>query len=314
MSRTLWTDNLLKLTHCPNGYLKFQPWPILVLVVLLAIGCSSQVDPGPVADEPTETPSTTVTLLDEEPPATVPVEPSPVPTATAAPSPTAMPSLVPDSTPTETSAPVPPSIIEAQVTNVVDGDTIDVLIDGQEYRVRYIGIDTPETVHPTVGEEPYGSEASDYNKALVLGQSVFLEKDVSETDQYGRLLRYVWLDEETMVNALLVGEGYAQVTTFPPDVKHLDLFLELERTAREDALGLWGLPTGPVMLETPEPLQEDTLAPVQGGNCDPSYSDDCIPPYPPDLDRGDVDIKNITVVGEDPHGIDRDGDGLGCES
>jgi micrococcal nuclease len=59
--------------------------------------------------------------------------------------------------PLDTSAPVPPSIVEAQVTDVVDGDTIDVLIDGQEYRVRYIGIDPPETVHPTVGEEPYGS-------------------------------------------------------------------------------------------------------------------------------------------------------------
>jgi micrococcal nuclease len=87
-------------------------------------------------------------------------------------------------------------MVEAQVTNVVDGDTIDVLIDGQEFRVRYIGVDTPETVHPTLGEQPYGSEASDYNKSLVENQTVFLEKDVSETDQYGRLLRYVWLDEE----------------------------------------------------------------------------------------------------------------------
>jgi micrococcal nuclease len=200
------------------------------------------------------------------------------------------------------------------VFNVVDGDTIDVLIEGQQARVRYIGIDTPETVHPTVGEEPYGSEASDYNKNLVLGQTVFLEKDVSETDQFGRLLRYVWLDEVTMVNALLVAEGYAQVTTFPPDVKHVELFLDLERAAREDALGLWGLPTDPVMLETPEPLQENTPAPVQGGDCDPSYPDVCIPSPPPELDCGDIQHRGFRVLPLDPHGFDGDRDGVGCES
>jgi len=204
------------------------------------------------------------------------------------------------------------------VTNVVDGDTIDVLIDGQEYRVRYIGIDTPETVHPTVGEEPYGSEASDYNKTLVMDKTVFLEKDVSETDQYGRLLRYVWLDAETMVNALLVAEGYAQVTTFPPDVRYADQFLEFERPTRENALGLWGLPTDPVMLETPEPRQENTPAPVQGGDCDPSYPDVCIPSPPPDLDCGEIRDKygyrDIRVLQPDPHRLDREKDGIGCES
>jgi micrococcal nuclease len=128
----------------------------------------------------------------------------------------------------------------AVVINVVDGDTIDVLINGQEHRIRYIGIDTPETVHPTRGEEPYGREAAEYNKSLVEGQTVFLEKDVSEADQYGRLLRYVWLEDEIMVNSLLVAAGYAQVSTFPPDVKYADTFLELEREARQDGRGLWG--------------------------------------------------------------------------
>ena len=91
-----------------------------------------------------------------------------------------------------------------------------------EYRVRYIGIDTPETVHPTRGEEPYGREASTRNRELVMGETIYLEKDVSETDRHGRLLRYVWLDGETMVNAALVAEGYAQVSTYPPDVKYAD--------------------------------------------------------------------------------------------
>ena len=106
--------------------------------------------------------------------------------------------------------------VPAEVMNVVDGDTIDVLIDGTEVRLRYIGIDTPETVYPAWGEEPYGREASARNRALVSGKTVYLEKDVSETDRYGRLLRYVWLDDDTMVNAVLVAEGYAQVSTYLP--------------------------------------------------------------------------------------------------
>jgi micrococcal nuclease len=125
------------------------------------------------------------------------------------------------------------------VTRVVDGDTIDVQIDGTEYTVRYIGIDTPETVHPSQPVGCFGPEASARNKALVEGQTVGLEKDVSETDRFGRLLRYVWVGGE-MVNAALVRDGYAQSSTYPPDVKHQDLFIELQRQAREAGRGLWG--------------------------------------------------------------------------
>ena len=122
----------------------------------------------------------------------------------------------------------------ALVINVVDGDTIDVLIGDKKYRVRYIGIDTPETIHPTRGEEPYGREATARNRQLVLGQSVYPEMDVSDTDRYGRLLRYVWLEDGTMVNAALVAEGYTQATTYPPDVKYTEEFRELQRMAREE--------------------------------------------------------------------------------
>ena len=126
----------------------------------------------------------------------------------------------------------------ARVTRVIDGDTIVVLIGGTEYRVRYIGIDTPETVHPTRPVQPYGPEASEFNKKLVDGETVFLERDVSQTDEYGRLLRYVWLGDE-LVNAVLVREGYAQVATYPPDVKYQHVFLELQREARDKKRGLW---------------------------------------------------------------------------
>ena len=100
----------------------------------------------------------------------------------------------------------------ALVAAVVDGDTIDVLLDGQHERVRYIGMDTPETKHPSKPVQCFGAEASARNAELVADQWVELERDVSERDQYGRLLRYVWVGQ-TLVNAKLLFEGYAQVLT-----------------------------------------------------------------------------------------------------
>ena len=100
-------------------------------------------------------------------------------------------------------------------------------------------MDTPETKHPTKGVQPYGLEASERNRQLVEGRTVYLEKDVSETDRYGRLLRYVHVDD-VMVNATLVQEGYAQVSTYPPDVKYVDDFLALQRGAMDAGRGLRG--------------------------------------------------------------------------
>jgi len=124
----------------------------------------------------------------------------------------------------------------AQVTKIVDGDTIYV---AGNRKVRYIGMDTPETHHPTKGLQPYGIEATEANRRLVEGQRVLLVKDVSETDRYGRLLRYVFLPDGTFVNLKLVEDGYARVATFPPDVEYADLFLQAERKAREGNRGLW---------------------------------------------------------------------------
>ena len=100
-------------------------------------------------------------------------------------------------------------------------------------------MDTPETVDPRRPVQRFGKEASDRNKQLVEGKTVRLEKDVSNTDKYNRLLRYVWVDGK-MVNAVLVEEGFARAASFPPDVKHQDLFQRLERQAREAKRGLWG--------------------------------------------------------------------------
>lgn len=129
--------------------------------------------------------------------------------------------------------------IPATVTRVIDGDTIEVAISGKTYTVRYIGIDTPETVHPDKPVQEYGIEASNKNKELVSGKTVSLEKDVSETDKYGRLLRYVYVGN-LFINAELVRLGYAQVSTYPPDVEYQDLFLRLQREAQSAGRGLWG--------------------------------------------------------------------------
>ncbi len=127
-----------------------------------------------------------------------------------------------------------------QVVRIIDGDTIEVCcVFGDRVKVRYIGIDTPETHHPMRGVEPYGMEAAEANRKLVDGKTVRLEFDVEQFDKYGRTLAYVYLEDGTFVNAWLVENGYAMVMTIPPNVKHQGLFLKLQREAREDRRGLW---------------------------------------------------------------------------
>lgn len=138
--------------------------------------------------------------------------------------------------PSQPSPPQPEAFTEAQVVRIVDGDTIEVNIGSSLYKVRYIGIDTPEK------DEFMFIEATAKNAELVGGKTVKLEKDVSETDKYYRLLRYVYVGN-LFVNAELVRLGYAQVATYPPDVKYQDLFLEFQREAREAERGLWATQT-----------------------------------------------------------------------
>lgn len=126
-----------------------------------------------------------------------------------------------------------------QVKRVIDGDTIE-LATGQ--KVRYIGVDTPETVDPRRPVGCFGKEASNVNKSLVNGKPVRLEKDISETDKYSRLLRYVYVQTdqgELFVNDYLARQGYAMVKTYPPDVKYEAQFLQAQQEARENNRGLW---------------------------------------------------------------------------
>lgn len=144
------------------------------------------------------------------------------------------------------------SIFEtAEVISITDGDTIVVDINGKTEKLRFIGIDTPETHHPNKPVQHFGKEASDYTTKQLTNKTIYLQKDVSERDKYGRLLRYVWLvkpstnepsKEEVIANcfnAELVKNGYAHAYTYPPDVKYNEIFKELETKAREKHIGLW---------------------------------------------------------------------------
>ena len=120
----------------------------------------------------------------------------------------------------------------ARVIEVIDGDTI--VIEGG-YRVRYIGINTPE-IHPEV--EAFSFEAWQANRELVEGKIVQLEQDVSNVDKYGRLLRYVYVDD-IFVNAELVRQGLAYARAYPPDTEHQDYLEKLEQEARQAGRGMW---------------------------------------------------------------------------
>lgn len=150
--------------------------------------------------------------------------------------------------------PAAAGLTSAQVVRVVDGDTLVVKIAGTEQRVRLILVDTPESVHPDERKNTeYGKLASAFTVSQIKeGQTLYLQKDVSETDKYGRLLRYAWLEQPTnvedeaeirskMYNAKLLLEGYAQISTYPPDVKYVDLFTQFQREARENHKGLWAI-------------------------------------------------------------------------
>lgn len=170
-----------------------------------------------------------------------------------------LPEVTREATPTAT---IRASVETMTVKRVIDGDTIE-LADGQ--RVRYIGIDTPETVHPQKSVECFGVEAKEENRRLVEGKTVQLEKDVSETDQYGRLLRYVYVDS-VMINDVLVRRGFAYAVTFPPDVKYQEQFRQAQIEARENNRGLWaGCSLG--TINTPSPIPATTRSNESNKDC-----------------------------------------------
>lgn len=205
----------------------------------------------------------------------------------------------------------------ATVTRVVDGDTIDISpsVEGLS-RVRLIGVDTPETYG---GTQPYGAEASDFTRQRLEGEEVSLELDVQKVDPYGRLLAYVYLTDGQMFNETLLEEGYAQVATFPPNVKYVDRFLEAQREARAANRGLWSLSAG-------ELCQQTDRGNGIGGGCSGSESES--PPTSQSASPGGEVDSNLDCASfetheeaqrvleqdpSDPHYLDGDDDGVACE-
>lgn len=242
--------------------------------------------------------------------------------ASATPRPSPSPTVAPSSSAASQSART-----DAQVVEVVDGDTLKVSIDGGTTQtVRIIGVDTPETKDPRQPVMCFGAEATAKTKELVdlAGGHVQLEKDVSDTDRYDRLLRYVWLihpDGTRMLNEELVKGGYAQVSTYPPDVKYQEQFLATQRQARESGAGLWGACGSFGVEATPVPTVASPPVNTTGGGS--SYIGGS------SYGGGDMDCKDFSSQAEaqayfDARGgsasnnVDRldgsDHDGIVCES
>ena len=138
--------------------------------------------------------------------------------------------------------------LEGTVKRVVDGDTLVVEVDGQSRRVRLLGVDTPETVHPNKEVQFYGPEASAFTKKELTGKHVWLEYDIAPLDRYQRHLAYLWLEAPSngeaairrgMFNARLLLGGYAKVMTIQPNSRHADLFVRFQEEARRAKRGLW---------------------------------------------------------------------------
>jgi micrococcal nuclease len=279
--------------------------------------------------------------------AEVPAGPSPtgeivpqlLPTPTPEVAPTEAPAPPPPTAPTDTAVPPPPAatdtpagpqLTEAVVRSVVDGDTLNVVIGGKQYPVRIIGVDTPETKDPRTPVMCFGKEATAETQRLVdlAGGKVLLEKDVSETDKYDRLLRYVWLehpDGRRMLNLELVKGGFAQASSYPPDVRYQDQFTKAMRQAKEANVGLWGAcgafgvpvatPTAVPVVREPQP---PAVQPPSGGGAGGLRYD----PFGPDRDCGDFATyqeayafyKAAGGPGSDRHRLDQDKDGIPCES
>ncbi|MDR2071135.1 MAG: thermonuclease family protein [Treponema sp.] len=138
------------------------------------------------------------------------------------------------------------ALTKAYVTRVIDGDTIDVAIEDPpeeletSERIRFLGVDTPETVHPNKEVEQFGKEASGYTKTALTRKTVYLAFDRDLRDQYGRVLAYVYTEDNVCFNAELIKQGYARAyTSFPFQFK--DEFVKLEETAQATNTGLWEL-------------------------------------------------------------------------
>lgn len=295
---------------------------VILLTILLLLGaCSGSRPVSPIDIDATI--SAGIAQTQQANPTSTPTEP-PTPTPTITPTNTAPPTDTPAPTATSTPAPTPTSTRQAihngeclptntqrqvgVVTAVIDGDTIAVEIDGTKYVVRYIGIDSPEST-----SDAFAEEASNQNKALVLGKTVTLITDTSEVDRYDRLLRYVIVDD-VFVNEALVRLGMAVAVSYPPDTACLTTFREAQGAAELGLLGMWAAP-----LLNPTARAGDALFPTLPAPTAQTSLCNCAVDY----DCGDFSTHSeaqacFNSCGGSPNynwsGMDGDGDGEPCES
>lgn len=219
---------------------------------------------------------------------------------------------------------MPGDLEEAQIIRVIDGDTFEVTIEGVSNRVRIYRADTPETQNEQHCGGEQATEFAEYALSFNDGDSVYLERDANERDRYGRELAYVWFEVDGMpymLNHILINSGWAEDVDYG-DRKYDDELKDAAAFAERHDLGAWELCDGfrvpledvpeavPAVEEPQQHPPTQPEAPVTG-NCDPNYTP-CIPAYPPDLDCGQIGFA-VQVIGSDPHGLDRDNDGSGCE-
>src|SRR5699024_3411037 len=223
----------------------------------------------------------------------------------------------------------PIGLEEVTVAKFVDGDTTRFYYNGEDVSFRYLLIDTPETKHPRVGQQPFGPEASARTQELLSNASVIeVEHDIGEkVDKYDRHLAYIWADG-VMVNEVLVREGLAQVNyVYPPNTRHVDRLKEAERLAKEEGLGIWSLPL-PFDDESysSKSQSQSSGSNSSGGTSGSRNSIDHGGGQSPDTNsNAPTSFQNCTKLREwYPNGVgsdhlayapkhDRDKDGLACE-
>jgi len=198
------------------------------------------------------------------------------------------------------------------VVGVVDGDTVKVAYRGL-VSVRVIGIDTPETVSPSVPDECWGARASAAAHRLLDGREVALVFDRSQgrTDHFGRTLAYLDVKGAGDYGLAMIRRGHAAEYTYDTSYRYRSRYQSAESRARAADAAMWGACGGPdTPLNRPRPVPAAAGGPAASA-CEPGY-DPCVPPYPPDVDCADVD-RPVHVTGSDPHGLDGEGDGIACE-
>lgn len=191
--------------------------------------------------------------------------------------------------------------VEAQVVDVVDGDTVKVSLNGTVETVRLLLVDTPETVHPNLPVQPFGPEASQFAKNTLSGRSVQLEFDGPKRDHYGRLLAHLWVNGQ-LFNEMLLERGLARVAyVYDPPYHHYSEYLAAEQYARNAEIGIWS---------------------IDGYVTDDGYYELRYDPNGPDRDCSDFSTQQEAQIFfeaaggpySDPHKLDSDGDGIACEN